>query len=327
MIIIGAAQAAYGLIKELSNSKKKAPIDNMRPPEVRPEAKTYEWIFRNLAQKRSTEDLTYAEQKIAQNRINTVEQANEVFSDPTTRFRAGVLASTQADISNLRAQMDAGQTEAELMGQAGKFGLAHAEMKSRMWDQLLALRIEQQRLYNTREMAAGDLINAGMGNVAGAIESDRFNKALKELGENSGTKVEIKNEVNTQPPDNTINVPPSTATATATATAPGYYAPGNPGQSQWPRNQYPANQMPNPSSTGTPGVPFRNAPMTMHPLANNTAPDKLQTRSTPITSTRAEQLTGRQLRKLRKKWGYSDDPSRPGDNLTNEELLQLEYGE
>lgn len=168
-VIMGAIQLAKGFIDN-ANNKSKAPIDTLKDPVNDGVGAKYENIFKSLADKAASGELLAADKFITQNRINTVDTANSIYSNPITRFKTSLAASGQADEQRIKAGLSAENTRMAYLGKAAEMGLSEQAYKNRIWNDLMRKKLAQQDLYNTRQEASGDLINAGIHNVVGGLD-------------------------------------------------------------------------------------------------------------------------------------------------------------
>lgn len=173
-VALGAAQLGYSVYKSIKAAKDKAPLDNVPDPKEDNTALKYEQIYRNLADKAATTQLTAANRGINQNRVNTVGTASQVFKDPILRFRASTLASTKANEASIKARLASENTRFSYLKSAENAGLSQRTYNRRLWSDLMGLRARQQGLYDKRQMATGAVAGAGIHNIVGGIDDIDF---------------------------------------------------------------------------------------------------------------------------------------------------------
>jgi len=168
---LGAIQIGISVSKMIkANREKEAAMDNVPAPKDDNTATKYENIYRDLSNKAATNELANSKAKIDQNRINTVNTASQVFKDPTMRFRTSTLASINANRAFMDASVQSNKTRFAYLNKASEMGLAQGTVNRRIWSDMMLLKSEQQKLYNRRQEAWGGALNAGIHNVAGAVD-------------------------------------------------------------------------------------------------------------------------------------------------------------
>lgn len=175
---MGAVQLGMGLFSMIKNSKDKAPIDSMPPPPDTNSSRKYERIFDKMAQELPAKEAAIGEENINRGSADTIARAERLFKDPVLRFRAANVINSRASLDKAKVRLASLKGKSELFSKAGRFGLSADHTELRVWDSLLNLKNDQQRLYNERQYAAGEAIGSGLHNVSGALDpSNQFETA------------------------------------------------------------------------------------------------------------------------------------------------------
>jgi hypothetical protein len=169
-IALGVLQAGMSLYQMYKASKEKAPLEQVNDPADDRTAAKYESIFRKLSEEQSSKIQRLTNRSIQSNTANQIATTNKIFRDPSTRFRASVMASLQANEANIKSGITSDRTKLAYLEKAASMGINQRTYNRRVWSDMAVQKSREQGLYNERQAASGELLGAGIHNVMGSLD-------------------------------------------------------------------------------------------------------------------------------------------------------------
>jgi hypothetical protein len=178
--IVGAAQAAMGIYGLIKSSQDEAEVDKIKKPVVPKELYENKMLAKSLySDLGSDRDRAESQARDLAKRRETINAGSGL--GPGGRLQADVASNIQTgyDVGEIyqnyrKAYADVVKTE---MGT----NQAIARGKEIAFSQGMDVSRMKQDMYNMRQSAWGELLNAGISNTAGAIQSNSNDKLMRDV--------------------------------------------------------------------------------------------------------------------------------------------------